>query len=438
MAASPAEVPEGYRGPGYDHYHGHGYGHGHSHHDSSYHGAKHEPENTNYELQDKSDTADNPAYDPDSSRRHPFLSRLALPIGTIVTIGIMAGATYAVVARVQHLIANASVSGDLASWKLRARNEVYDACYNGCTSCNDPDFAYNACQTTAKAIVKGVNCDGARMWNWAVQDRYPDQCLTALAGIMMGDALAHLKQSYRNQLALIILTVLGGILGGFLVYKGIRMATMTKHERWAARSNRAWSVFKPRTWYMSMGRYSNVRRRTAAPASPSRRGGKMSTKKLAAAFAGVFGARGAASYPCAGRDAAWSQFFASPSGAVTGVVHSWFSECRDRQNCYDSCRDSCSTNASGIRTCTKKCTKTCTTVTSSERIPKDYVDIVTPKVRACGFNIVDALNGAAITTRVANPGIERNHRVRISVNGLNVTRPDQTDAMVVCLYEIGN
>ncbi|KAK4442201.1 hypothetical protein QBC34DRAFT_364145 [Podospora aff. communis PSN243] len=361
---------------------------------------------------------------------HPFLSRLALPLALLVGAGLAGGTTYAVVARVQHLLATAAVDGDLAHWKRKAHYDVYDACYNGCTSCDDPNFAFNACKTTAQAIVKGVVCDGNLMWNWRVEHRYPDPCLSAVATILMGEALERLKQSYRNQYGLIALTVVAGLLAGLLVYKLVRCAAMTPAQRRADRSSLAQSAKK-----------------LAKSAAKARRAGKSSGgggggKKLFTALLGLLGAsRGAKAaniYPCAGREPAWYQFFATPDGAIAGVVHGWFSECRDRRDCTKSCRNVCSTNSSGSRTCKEKCTENCKTVVTVERTPKVFVERVVPKVKACGFQMRDAPDGKQLATRVGNAGIERNHWVRISVNGLNVTRADETDKAVMCLHGIGD
>jgi len=406
--------------------------HHNSHVSDSHHHTKHESGHNHHEIQpfnvgSTHGKDDEPGPWPPE---HSLLSRLALPLALIVGAGIMGGATYAVVARVQNLIANAAVDGDLASWKRKARVDVYDACYLGCTSCNDPEFAFKACKTTAQAIVKGINCDGNQMWNWAAEDRYPDKCLTAVAGILMGDALERLKQSYRSQLGLIALTLIGGLIAGVLAYKLIRMATMSKAERHAARSHRTWSLFKPKTW----GKSSSSSPTWNSPSKPKRGG----NKKLLAAFLGLFGARSAHAYACTGREAGWNQHFASPNGTISGVVHSWFSECRDRQDCHKTCKNTCTTSSSGVRTCSDKCTNDCKTVTISERVPKDFVDHVLPKVRACGFQVRDAPDGKTVATRVGNAGIEKNYWVRILVSGLNVTKPTETDEMVMCLHRIGN
>lgn len=418
---------------------GHGTGHNSTSHSTGHHNTStghHNTSTTHHEHH--TPTHEPKPLGPAPPRRHPSLGRLALPLAILVGLGIAAGATYAVVAHVQRLLANASVGGTMAEWKALARTEVYDACYEGCTSCDDPSFAYNACQVTARAVAagKGVNCDAGRMWNWAVQDRYPDACLAAVAVILMGNELEAMKNSYRGQLGLIAVTVLGGLLGAVATYKLWRMATMSKSEIEYARAARGWSVFKPKTWgkarASSEEKGEKSSRSSVSVSSGSKRG---KNKKVAAVFLGLFSSRGAA-YACVGRDAAWSQFFSSPSGAITGVVHGWFSECKERQDCVRKCRNSCTTSSSGTKTCSDKCTNDCHTVIFTTRNPKNYVDDVLPKVRACGFKTVDTLGGSVVTTRVANANIERNLWVRVSVNGLNVTKSTETDASVRCLHDM--
>jgi len=90
------------------------------------------------------------------------------------------------------------VSSDPKVWMDQARTHAYEACYIGCHNCDDPRFAAAACARTAQAVnVSGVfTCDGSRMWNW--KDRYPLACLQAVGEFYKVEALAALKQTYRN------------------------------------------------------------------------------------------------------------------------------------------------------------------------------------------------------------------------------------------------
>jgi hypothetical protein len=146
-----------------------------------------------------------------------LLPKLRLPVAVLIGANITAFTTFALVRHVQHEIANAKVSSDPNKWMQIARTEVYDACYDGCNDCRNTDWAYNACKMTTRANVTGVICDGNLMWNWAA--RYPTECLKAVGEIYKAEALRKLKQTYRNQLAVIILTVLAGIIGAVIICK---------------------------------------------------------------------------------------------------------------------------------------------------------------------------------------------------------------------------
>jgi hypothetical protein len=382
-------------------------------------------------------------------------------VGGVIT----GGTTYALVARVQNLIANASVDGDKSRWLQTARTNAYDACYHGCNDCSDPSFAYSACQLTAQAKVKGVICAGEEMWNWAAADRYPEACLMAVAQLLMGEELERVKQSYRNQLAIIVLTVLGGVVGGVITYLVWRRLTTSKAQREAAKAEKSnqkkwWSIRRPTTWRKEKQHHHHQQQqqraadndqrphsRRSSSSNSSRRGSQARTSLSSLATAASLtilstSPSGASAYPCTGREPAWNQFFISPNGTISGVLHGWLGDCYDRRDCDQRCSTSCSGSGSS-RSCSKKCsTSDCHTVVTVTRTPKEYVDAIVPRVRACGFTMVDALAGSGssvvtVAERVGNPRLERDWWVRVSVNGLNVTRRDQTDDMVLCLHGIG-
>ncbi|KAH8912425.1 hypothetical protein BR93DRAFT_77056 [Coniochaeta sp. PMI_546] len=339
------------------------------------------------------------------------LFKLACPLAYLVGAGITASTTYALVRRVQHLIATASVNPNPQTWISAARTQVYDPCYFGCDDCNDPNYAWNACQRTLQLTVEqGSICDANRMWNW--RERYPENCLAAMGDVLKGEALERLKQSYRNQLALVILTVLGGVVGGSIVYCIIR--------RWARKRDKnatlAWSRPPPY--------------REKASGRSRRR-----LKLLLPAFFGLFG-RKADAYACVGHDQAANQFFVSPNGTISGVIHGWFSNCYDRRHCYRLCSPSCLPSGKVGQICSQLCSSRCHTTTYVDKAPWQFVQDMAPKVQGCGFQLVDSVPEAA-TARVANANIERNYWVEISVNGYNVTSSDYTDEMVLCLHHIG-
>ncbi|KAK0665426.1 hypothetical protein QBC41DRAFT_379695 [Cercophora samala] len=184
--------------------------------------------------------------------RESMLPKLGLPIALLVGAAIMGGGTYAVVAYVQNLVANAAVDDDEAKWLRLARTDAYDGCYLGCTSCDDPSFAYKACQLTTRVDVKGVICDANKMWNWAVEDRYPRECLKAVSKVIMGDALEDLKNHYRKRYAIVTVSILGGLAVGFLVYFLWRKYTKPKEtpKPWSPYGQAAppFSIKRPATW----------------------------------------------------------------------------------------------------------------------------------------------------------------------------------------------
>jgi hypothetical protein len=377
-----------------------------------------------------------------------FLSRLALPLGLLVFGAITGGTTYAVVARVNNLVANAAVDGDIETWKQTARNTAYDACYFGCNGCNDPSYAYNACQLTARAVVKGVICDGNKMWNWAAEDRYPESCLAAVGQLLMGDELDTVKQGYRRQLALITLTVLGGILGGVIAYFLWRRLTMSKAKREGHKSS-PWAALRSKTWRKTepTNRHSqhttSSRSSSSRPASPSRSQTRLSTIATASVVSVASLASGASAYACTGYAPAQTTYFTSANRTntiISGAVHGWISDCHDRKVCTrQRCTTSCTTGSNGRQSCTKKCTEQCRTETDVVKAAREYVDAVVPRVRECGFEVVNAVNrGWGGMERVGNARLERDWWVTVEVSGFNVTRQGETDERVWCLWRIGD
>ncbi|KAK0647177.1 hypothetical protein B0T16DRAFT_414798 [Cercophora newfieldiana] len=77
--------------------------------------------------------------------------------------------------------------------------------------------------------------------------------------------------------------------------------------------------------------------------------------------------------------------------------------------------------------------------------PLDYMQAIAPEVEKCGFRFIDsttfkdpnAVNFVVPNKRVAHPGIERKWWVTIKVSGYNVTRSNETNPEVLCLYDLG-
>jgi hypothetical protein len=353
-----------------------------------------------------------------------ILPRLGIPMGILVGGAITAGTTYALVIRVQNLIATAKITSDPNYWMEQARTNAYDACYFGCNDCDDTMYSWNGCLRTAQGNVTGIDCNAARMWNW--KDRYPVECLASVGEIYKAEALEALKKSYRNQLAIIILTVLGGVVGGFLTYL-------------------LWTrVFAHRLDRVSGGRVTELpgwpRPFNSKPWKTTKRNGattkKISFKAIVASGLALFG-RGVKAYACTGYDASHNQYFVNANRTIYGAVHGWFSNCYDIEVCTQSCSTSCSGSGSGGTSCTTSCTPVCWTETYSDRAPVAFVNDVLPRVKACGFSLEDQVEGD-VNVRIPNAGLERYWWLKISVNGFNITDKRDTDDSILCLHAIGD
>jgi hypothetical protein len=348
-----------------------------------------------------------------------LLPKLRLPVIVLTGANITAFTTFALVRHVQHEIANAKVSSDPGKWMQIARTEAYDACYYGCNDCDDTDWAYNACKMTARANVTGVICDGNLMWNWAA--RYPIDCLKAVGEFYKAEALRKLKQTYRNQLAVIILTVLAGIIGAVITCKIWNCTAAICQAR--ARSHPSSGPF----------RYQAASKEPSPPPYflPKMRGGGRSAGRIAlitTAFASIVSRSRA--YPCTGYGPIADQYFINANQTLYGVVHGWFSDCYDYTcSCTTSCVGGGGDGSEG------SCSTTCSTCTASDAAPIEYVNATLGHVKACGFELVDAVDGD-VNMRVANPLIEKKWWVKISVNKFNLT--DVTDPSIFCLHDFAN
>jgi hypothetical protein len=348
-----------------------------------------------------------------------LLPKLRLPVAVLIGAGITVFTTFALVRHVQHEIANAKVSSDPGEWIQIARTDAYDACYYGCNDCYDTSWAYNSCKMTARANVTGVICDGNLMWNWA--KRYPVECVKAVGEIYKAEALRKLKQTYRNQLAVIILTVLAGIIGGVITCK-IWSCTAARCQA-RARSRPSSGPSK----YQAAGKEPSP-----PPYFPPRvRGGGRSAGRIAlinTAFASIVSRSRA--FPCTGYGPIADQYFTNVNKTLYGVVHGWFSDCY-HYTCH--CITFCS--GTGRNGGVGSCSTTCSTCTASHAAPIRYVNAILGHVKACGFELVGAVDGD-VNMRVANPLIEKKWWVKISVNKFNVT--DVTDPSIFCLHDFAN
>lgn len=366
------------------------------------------------------------------------MPQLALAAAIIVGCTITATTTYGLVRHVQHLIATATVSSDPKVWLQEARTRAYDACYFGCDDCDDPQYAFKACQKTASANVTGILCDGAQMWNW--KDRYPIECLQALGVQYQKAALKAKKQSYRNQLALIILTILAGLIGAILVYLWLEHRQSVRARQKKHSDRRYGQAPTPPSYTPTPPpSYGSKEVNSISPSHDQRSKGtwrRLFTFQWLALF-GLF--RTAHGYACTGHNPVSNQYFVNDNHTIFGVVHGWLSNCYQVQECTTSCTTSCSggggSSGSGY-SCSTSCSESCWFVTYTDHAPEDYVNYTLPAIEACGFGLVDAVEGDT-NVRVANPGIERLHWVSISVNGYNVTDLNATNDQIWCLYRIG-
>jgi hypothetical protein len=342
-----------------------------------------------------------------------ILLKVTFPASILVGCGITAGTTYALVRWVQHLIATAKVNAEPVVWMQEARTKAYDACYYGCSDCSDTWWAYNACNMTSRAIVPGMTCDGNKMWNW--KERYPLECLHAVGEFYKADALKRLKKSYRNRLAIIILTILAGFIGAVIVYMlWKKAATSLKEKARIAREN---SLVWPTKKYPLPD--------VDEKASPTPRGGRFNRKLVFLGGLAALSSSKANAYACTGYDNKVNKYFINTNKTMFGVVHGYLADCYDYTcNCFTTC------SGGSMPSCTTSCS-ICTQVATGTA---SYVKRVMPKVESCGFTVVDAVEGD-VNFRVASALIEKNWWVKISVNTYNLT--DETDPSVMCLHAIG-
>jgi hypothetical protein len=162
--------------------------------------------------------------------------------------------------------------------------------------------------------------------------------------VLKAEALVRKKQGYNKLLWLIILTVLAGVVGGWVVYRLLK--------GWARKSEVKEGLLS-----------SNCGR--------SRGKGKMGLGK-AAFLAGLCGTTGVKAYACISQGfASHNQYFISTnrglpsSPAVYGVIHGWLGDCEDVHPCYPSCYS----DGNGVTSCHD----ICSTAIDVMRKPRRYV-----------------------------------------------------------------
>ncbi|KAI1640042.1 hypothetical protein F4809DRAFT_666225 [Biscogniauxia mediterranea] len=337
-----------------------------------------------------------------------YSSWFGILIAIIVGSGITAGTTYGLIKHITRLVSEGKVSSDPQIWMQEAKTKDYDSCYLGCSDCKDPNFAYDACIRTSEIRLQNSNtiCDGRKIWNWA--DRYPQECLQVRGEVYHLQALEDLKEGYRSKYAILVLTALAGIIGAWVTYRVWKRITAGNKRR-AEEMQRSWPGWQ--------GNRARVRAR-------------YNIGLVVATFLTLFG-RPAAAYPCFGHGNSHDAYFANADRTVFVQAHGWLSNCYDRTSCIIHCEEVCEKNGCGLL-----CRTPCPTYATMNRTPEDYVENIAPKIMGCGFEPV-ASPGEATHLRLANPGIEKNWWVRLSVNGYNVTTPVETNPEIICLHDIG-
>lgn len=401
----------------------------------------------------------------------------------ITTGGFVGFLTYFIVQGIQRKVAKDTVNAHSASWIQKAREEVYDACYDSCSNCLEPTFSHNACNISARVNVAGAICDGSKIWNW--KDRYPGACLKALGEMYKADAVESLLRSSGYRATLIVLSIVFGFIVcvaigyHFLrVYRRRSRTTATAGASIPLQSINTRASGPPHPLIRRLQgstRASGPPPPDFTPSAPVRNsttqttlhGGrgagrgreasldselgkaseelhepssaapntKSTFRSIPAAlgFAALFGKTNA--WFC--NDNVTIRHFTNADSTIFGDVHGWLSECY-KYEC--NCRKICTPGAIDegriiLHRGPESCVRTCDTCTGVKTGSLEYVDRIKPKVALCGFRFVDVTVGDA-WWRVANAMIEENWLVTISVNTYNVTQ--ETAQEVLCLHAIGH
>ncbi|KAH8910361.1 hypothetical protein BR93DRAFT_964252 [Coniochaeta sp. PMI_546] len=297
---------------------------------------------------------------------------------------------------VNHLVSTATIPGDGEHWSARARHEAYGICYDGCNDCIDVSKIEDACAMTGYTQLA---CDARRMWFWA--ERYPTECLQAVGSVLAEKDLKRKRFKLRFLYILAVLTIAAGL------------PAYEATDRFVG-------------WRKRQQRRARYRRRDgsgASPTTPLLRATTVSTSLLSILlYASVVMA-----YACTDWHAVHNQPFVSRiDPTLFGNIHGWLSDCYTESY---PCGSTCDPEQKSSTTCT---TEWC----SRERpdaSPADFVRNAAKLVTTCGFEMVDIVPGI-VDRRIANPRIEGNLWVKISVNRFNGS--DGIDGQVLCLGDV--
>jgi hypothetical protein len=342
-----------------------------------------------------------------ASQHHPaaMFSRIRLsqmkPVPFLCGLLAWISLTIAWILYVNHLVDTATIPGSDRHWIERARHEAYGVCYDGCNDCLDIGRIEEACRITSIVQIQGVTCDASRMWFWA--DRYPNECLEAVGGIYKEKDLKRKRFKLRFSYILATLTVLAG----FAIYK----ATDRFIERRARQQRRA--------------RYRHRDGPRASATTPLLRATTVSTTLVTMLLCASL----VDGYACRNWHPVHNQPLESEiDPTLFGNIHGWLSDCYTERY---ACGEKCDSDQRSSTTCT---TEWC----SRERAdasPVDFVRRAAKLVTGCGFKMVDIVPGI-VDKRIANPRIERDLWVKVSVNRFNGSGSGVVDAQVLCLSEV--
>jgi hypothetical protein len=177
-----------------------------------------------------------PPYEPGPRQRwrdrlDRYMPRLAFPIALCAGGFIAAALAIPIILWVQNLRHRTKLMSNPDYWVKYAKKEDYDPCYYGCNDCLDTAYAYKACLRTAAILIgdPSITCDGTKIWNWA--DRYPEACLRARGEYYLQKELRALRNDFQFSLGYIGLPVVGGLVGGVLVYRLWKKTTAGMRQR---------------------------------------------------------------------------------------------------------------------------------------------------------------------------------------------------------------
>lgn len=355
-----------------------------------------------------------------------YLNRHSWPkfvIALLLGGGTTAATTIAVIYFVHRLIASASLdtrAGREAS--MRQAAIIYDRCYKDFEWSHDLNRSFNACQRTSQIKVPNTVCDGYMMWTW--RERYPEVCLQALGRELWPKAFKQLSKEYRSFYGLFVLTVFAGLIIYIVVVWTWEPMVVGLSKYVINVSDRARAAQQDRP---------------AENVAPGRKyGGRRflpwywcAQVLVVATLVGTSNA-----FPCwrhdFGADARLS-FVSVKNELLWGQIHGWTLDCEEKKYV---CGQDCSWNRG---TKSNNCIDKWCSKNIEVQMPSYYVLQVWDSVAACGFREIGHGTSQYVEstlTRVANPLLEKNHWVSISMMKLNLT--DVTDPSVMCLWEIGN